>query len=206
MYMNCFSAACHACKCIIIHRQILQTDTAMISVGGRWSGWWWIRATSFSLSNGRIGCSGCCFLCIGSRFTGLHGLRRSCIWIHSGGKALITSKCSFSLLFIPSLPVFLVEEGGICRVFKKIKYGGVGDTRQREMTERRLFISITGIKLINTLQDCLYTFCCLFYLFWFCFRSCVSVSFPQSSTFSSMSSFLPMVYLALTAAILHRAA
>ena len=111
MYMNCFSTACHPCKCSIIHRQILQTDTAMIFVGVCSSGWWWIRATSFSLSNGRIGCSGCCFLCIGSRFTGLHELRRSCIWIHSGGKALGKALIVRSVSRVP-----LVLVGGICRV------------------------------------------------------------------------------------------
>ena len=119
MYMNGFSAACHPCKCMTIHRQILQTDTAMIFVGGCWSWWWWIRATSFSLPNGRTGCSGCCFLCIDSRFTGLPGLRSTFIRIHSGGNDSGQRLWATALGNFWATNFFVVDcliWGGICRV------------------------------------------------------------------------------------------
>ena len=109
MPMNCFSAACHTCKCIFIHLQILQTDTAKIFVGCCWSWWWWIRGTSFSLSNGRFGCSRCCFFCIGSRFTGLLGLRRTCIFIHCGGNG--SGQRQLSVMIMIPVWYYLLKRG-----------------------------------------------------------------------------------------------
>ena len=70
-----------------------------------------------------------------------------------------------------------------------------------------ILVYLSSSTCIYILQGC---FCCLcifwyvlFHLCWYCF--CGGGCFPHCSAFSSMTSFLPMVHLALTAAILHRA-
>ena len=67
-----------------------------------------------------------------------------------------------------------------------------------------LFYIVLCIKLdVHTTFDCFYICGCLFHLFWNSFCGCC---FPQFLALSPMSSFFPMVYLALTTAILHRVA
>ena len=77
-----------------------------------------------------------------------------------------------------------------------------GDKKQEE---RRLilhyFLSSSLCLLCKIV--CLFIYCGLFHLCWCSF---CSGCFPQFLACSSMPSFFPMVYLALTTAILHRVA
>ena len=79
-------------------------------------------------------------------------------------------------------------------------------TNREERRETSYFRWYLFIKLaVHTVHDWSCVFCCSFNLFWFFFCG-GGGSFPQFLACPSMPSFFPMVYLALTTAILRRVA